>query len=66
MHEAIHDYNKFAGKLLLTSFFTIIISSNLQAIVQSLFPASSVWMFSLVQIGIGSVGLWWVAKNGKE
>jgi len=69
MASATVSYHQFTQKLLLTSVFSILLSSALQSIVQravnAFAPALPVEMFLLLQIGIASGGLWWITHaNG--
>lgn len=65
--EGIHDFSR---KLILTSAFSVLLSSSITGGVQSAVamfaPAFPAWVFTLLEAAIACVGLYWVSKNGKN
>ena len=70
MQNHIDDYGKFARSLIPTLIFTALLSSAITSLTLTMagyiapyFPS---WPFMLLQIVIGSFGVWWFSKNGKK
>lgn len=69
LQKMTDEYKTFANKLILTSVFTIVLSTALQSLIQSMismyFSEKSGWIISVGEIIVASVGLYFINKNGK-
>jgi hypothetical protein len=64
MSEKSSAYHSFAIKMILTSVFSTIVSIGLLSFVNGLLSMVQfqqyAWIFSVVEVIIGTYGLWWI------
>ena len=66
----MHEYLQFTRKLALTTACTVLLSSAITGLIQSLVgvvaPYFPTWPFMLAEMVLASLGLWYLTKNGKR